>query len=97
MLYVGFSLGDPRVSWVFYGVGFTLVVVVLRRYGVLAAATLWIARNVLLSFPITADLSAWFASSGLWAMAALLLLAGYGFWTSQAGRPVLGAGWLDEE
>jgi len=97
MLYVGFSLGDPRVSWFFYAVGFALVVVVLMRYGVLAAATLWIARNVLLSFPLTADLSAWFGSSGLWAMAVLLLLAGYGFWTSQAGRPRLSARWLGEE
>lgn len=41
---------------------------------------------ILTNFPLTTNLSAWYAGSGFAAVLSVLGLAGFGFYTSQAGR-----------
>jgi hypothetical protein len=40
--------------------------------------------------PVTLDVSAWFAAHSFPALLALIALAGYGFHTSLAGKPMFG-------
>jgi hypothetical protein len=84
------SDGMAPVSWLFVGAAGALGVVVLIRFGVLALITLDLVRTAL-EFPITADLSAWYARDGLLALAFVLALALSGFWIS-LDRRALGEG-----
>ena len=45
--------------------------------------------------PITLPLNAWYAEGGLIGIAAILLVALYGFQTSRAGQPLFGSSALD--
>ena len=63
-----------------------LFIVVLMRYGLLAA----IAAQFFTwcwNYPLTADLSAWYAGSGEFALAIVTGLAVYGFYTCLARPP----------
>jgi hypothetical protein len=62
------------------------------RFGVVTAVTFVFTWIVLAHFPLTADLSAWYATSALLTMASVLALAIYGFRTTLAGRPL----WRDQ-
>jgi hypothetical protein len=73
--------GLAPLSWLLVGASAALGVLVMIRFGVLAIITMDFVRTVL-EFPITADLSAWYARDGLLALGFLVALAGYGFWTS---------------
>ena len=39
-------------------------------------------------FPITPDLSAWYAGTGRFAIGVVAAMAAYGFWICLAGRPL---------
>jgi hypothetical protein len=81
--------GLPVASWLFVACAQVLGVVVLIRCGVLAImAMIFVAFT--LDFPITWDLSAWYAREGLMDLGLVLALAGYGFWTALEGRPLFG-------
>jgi hypothetical protein len=71
----------PPCSWPFVAGAVTLWVTVLVRLGVLALITMSFV-NLILQFPLSLDLSAWYARDGLLALGFVLALAGYGFWTS---------------
>lgn len=62
---------------------------VLLRYGMLALIVVDVISECLLGLPRTFDLSAWYAGIGLAPLAAVALVAIFGFRTSLAGRPVL--------
>jgi hypothetical protein len=64
----------------------------VMRFGVVTAVTFVFTWIVLAHFPLTADLSAWYATSALLTMASVLALAIYGFRTTLAGRPL----WRDQ-
>jgi serine/threonine-protein kinase len=63
-----------------------LAVGLLIRRGFLAVVALSVVLHVLF-FPLTADLSSWYAGTGLIATAAVAALAGYGVYASLAGVP----------
>jgi hypothetical protein len=44
--------------------------------------------TLLAQFPLTTNFSAWYFGSGATAMAFVFALAAFGFYTSQAGRPI---------
>jgi hypothetical protein len=79
-------LGTPPPLWVLHllhiGIGLTL----LLRWGLLALVAAQYAADMLW-FPMTTDLSAFYARDGLSALGLVAALAGYGCWTSLAGRP----------
>jgi hypothetical protein len=83
------GVGHPYISWFVGAVASTLLVVLLMRFGLLAVVSFAFVR-LLLSYPITADLSAWHAAgTTLLPLGVIVVLAGYGFHLSLAGRPLI--------
>jgi hypothetical protein len=77
-MFGGLMSDDPLVSAGFYVAAWLLFTLILIRFGLLAVVTLWFVRN-LLWWPMTPDLSAWYADTGLMALAVIAALATYGF------------------
>jgi hypothetical protein len=69
-------------------------VLILMRFGLVTFATVYFVRSLLHEFPITRDLSAWYAPSGMVAVIVVAAIAIYGFRTTLEGRPVF-KGFLD--
>jgi hypothetical protein len=53
-------------------------------------------QHFIVFFPITTDLSAWYATSFILEAIFLLLVASYAFHTSLGGQPLLKRGLLEE-
>jgi hypothetical protein len=56
----------------------------------------FVASDITVHFPVTTDLSTWYASSTLIAYALVFVLAGYAFHSALAGRALFRGGFLDE-
>jgi hypothetical protein len=69
-----------------------LLAYALARFGLVTTTVLIFVLTTLGRFPLTANLSAWYASSALLVLLSVLALAIYGFRTTLAGRPL----WRDE-
>ena len=63
---------------------------VLVRFGLLAMASLSLVQELLVVSPLTRDLSTWYAGASLSVLLIVAALAGYGFYASLGGRPLLG-------
>ena len=63
-----------------------LMVFLLLRFGLLAASVFSFSFFLFDRFPITPNFSAWYAGSGIFAIAVLLALACLAFYTSLGGR-----------
>jgi serine/threonine-protein kinase len=87
-----FNEGHPVLGWFAWLLNTSLLLWVLTRLGYLAMIVMTVAHALLTQFPLTADLSAWYAPGGLTAVLVLLALAAFGFYTSQAGQPIFGPG-----
>ena len=68
--------------------------IVLVRYGVLALISTMFFIHFSAIYPVTTELTAWYATSFILVTIVLLALALYGFRTSLAGQRVVG--WLDD-
>jgi serine/threonine-protein kinase len=66
----------------------TVLTLTASRFGVLAVMSTIVAYHVMVFYPITAELSAWYATDFVLCAIFLLALAIYGFHTSLAGQPV---------
>ena len=73
----------PIVSWI------TLWHVFFFRFGWVTILTATVTTDLLGGFPLTGDLSAWYAYVTVLAAGACLALAAWGFQTSLGGRPIL--------
>ena len=69
----------------------TVLVLTLVRFGLVAAITLLYVSIFLDGFPITTDTTAWYAGIGYLGMLVMAATAYYGFHTSLAGKPMFGA------
>jgi hypothetical protein len=69
----------------------------LFRFGLLTFATAMICVAALSQAPLAADLSAWYAGTGILYALVLAGLAVYGFVTALGGRPVFSKGLLGDE
>ena len=69
---------------------------IIFRFGILAFLADQVVFLLLLLFPITAQLSAWYSGIGITGFALLLAFALYAFYTSLGGRPVFGTPRFDE-
>jgi eukaryotic-like serine/threonine-protein kinase len=83
-----FFEAHPVLGWFAVGIQISLGLWVYLRLGFLAGIVLDLTYNTLMASPLTTDFSAWYAGIGLAAMAFLLALAAFGYFTSQAGRPI---------
>ena len=81
----------PVLGW-FIGLFWAaLVLWLLTRLGVLACIIMLLTTSLLRQSPLTTNFSAWYAGSGATAMAVVFAIAAFGFYTSQAGRPIFQA------
>jgi eukaryotic-like serine/threonine-protein kinase len=75
-----------------YIVGFSLALVlawvVLFRVGLLAYATMRLVGSLLDQMPVTPHPAGWYLEATLFGLGACAAVALFGFWTSQAGRPL---------
>jgi serine/threonine-protein kinase len=82
---------DPVNGLLFAGI----VLLSLTRFGLLATTVLFATLNAL-NFCVTADLFAWYGAGTILAVLWIVAIAGYGFQTSFAGRPLFGENLLQE-
>jgi hypothetical protein len=73
-----------------------LVIVVLYRYGLLALISAIFFLHWQIFYPVTRDLSAWYAGDFVLTLITSLALAGFGFYTSLAGEPLFRNAFPDE-
>jgi len=73
-----------------------LSVYLLIRFGVLALAASGVFDVFLGSFPLTTQMSAWYADTSLAGMLLMAAIAFYAFHTSLGGRSPFGASELEE-
>ncbi len=85
---------EPLKEAVFWFVIGGSIVFLLVRFGLLAYGVGFFTVQILSLFPITRHVSAWYASSGILAVAVVIALVAYGYRTTLEGRPAL-AGFLD--
>jgi serine/threonine-protein kinase len=83
------SAANPVIFFVYMSVAFGVFLFVLIRFGLLAPVFwgiyMWLASSVVL----TLDSSAWYAGRSWFTLVLFSALAGYGFWISLAGRPIV--------
>jgi hypothetical protein len=86
----------PIATFVFAAVIWVSIVVVLKKFGLLALVVGSVVQNVLIVFPTTSHLSRWYASAGLAGIVLIALTAVYGFYTALAGQPIFVGAALDK-
>jgi hypothetical protein len=79
----------PYVHFLTASIGFSLHLAVFLRFGLLASLLSLFTQGVLTLFPLTPDLSAWYAWNTILTLLVLGALATYGFRVALAGRPIL--------
>ena len=67
---------------------YLLIMFIMLRFGLLAFVVGQAIANVLILFPITTDFAAWYAGSAIFALAFIVVLAGWAFHTALGGRPL---------
>ncbi len=78
----------PLIEASFWTLVYISVVLVLIRYGIVPYTIGFFVVQILQELPITRHLSAWYAPSGVFAIAVVAGLAIYGFRTTLEGRPL---------
>ncbi len=74
-----------------------LTVFLLIRFGLLAVVAAEVFNDFLGTFPLTTQVSSWYAGMSLAGILLIAAMAFYGFYTSLGGRPVFGGGTVLEE
>ncbi|HEX7149853.1 MAG TPA: serine/threonine-protein kinase [Thermoanaerobaculia bacterium] len=93
VFYLALNLGNPGQP-LNYALGVivpTLFIVVLARYGLLALISTIFFMHLWAFYPVTADLSAWYATPFILQVVLLLAVTAYAFRTSLAGQRVVRA------
>jgi hypothetical protein len=79
----------PLIDLPFWALFYGSAIFILIRFGLVALTTGFFVFYVLRSFPITADLSAWYADTGLFALMSVFALSIYGFHAGVTRAPLL--------
>jgi serine/threonine-protein kinase len=85
----------PVATFIFAAVIWVSIVLVLKKFGLLALVVGLVVQNVLIVFPTTAHFSRWYANAGLAGIVVIALAAAYGFYTALAGQPIFTGAGLD--
>lgn len=80
----------------FFALWAFLVLFALKRYGLLAAISALFFAHLAIFYPITTELTAWYATDFTIALVICLALAAYGFYTSLGGQKLLSGKLLEE-
>ena len=86
---VGIASRSLIIAAIIIGAGVTLVISSLTRFGLLTTAMVILTFDILIEFPITADLSSWYFGTGITGLMTVLGSAFYAYHTAVVGR-----GWL---
>jgi serine/threonine-protein kinase len=88
----GFAAGTDHFVITFSSsvINLAAFVWLIVRFGLLAAVAQFYVWGLFIFFPVTGDLSAWYAGGGVTALVVLAALTLYGFTTALGGRPALG-------
>jgi serine/threonine-protein kinase len=86
----------PPVVLVTWLIGNSLAVFLLIRFGLLAFVASQFFSLLLSNFPLTTQMSSWYAGLSLAGILLIAAMAFYGFYTSLGGRPVFGGPVLEE-
>ena len=73
-----------------------LTVFVLYRYGLLAMASAMFFLHLWVFYPMTTELTAWYATDFTIALVICIALAAYGCYISLAGQPLFGKSLLED-
>jgi hypothetical protein len=92
-----FATAAPRLYWVASILIALTIVIVVARFGLLATMAAQLFFFISIMYPLTTDLSAWYAPQMIFALVVALGLAIYGFYTSLGGQPIFGDRLLREE
>ena len=95
MALLAFEVDSPLGALVVFAVPVTMVGV-LYRYGLLALVSMMFLTHIRVFFPITTELSAWYATGFVISALACLALVLYGFYTSLAGQSLFGGKLLED-
>ena len=87
LILIVYSAGSPPISYMAHFFNITLWLFVLFRFGWISAMVALVVTDLLMNFPLTFDLSAWYSSSAVPAVLMIAALTAYGFKISLAGRP----------
>jgi serine/threonine-protein kinase len=85
---LAFAIPGPLTLWIGPIIIATLVVLAVARFGLLTTLSFQLFFDLTFHYPITPDLSAWYAQSTLFILPILIGLAIYSFYTSLGGQPV---------
>lgn len=99
LLFYVFLLLFFTTSWpqgLLYSIEAAAVVVTVSRFGLLASISYFLFFALCFQYPITLNLSNWYASSSFFALFMLLGLSGYGFYISLGGQKVFAGRLLEE-
>jgi hypothetical protein len=77
-------------------IGAALTLFVLYRYGMVALCAMLFVIHLWVFYPMTTDLTAWYAFDFVIGLAICVALAIYGFYTSLAGQSVFGGKFLQD-
>ena len=96
LVVLGLSGENYAVELPFSAVWSALFLFAAVRFGVLACTVTLFVDRLLVTTPLTLDLSRWYAARGLFFVALILALAIWAFRVSLGGRPVFGGARLDD-
>jgi hypothetical protein len=85
------TTSHPAIDLPAFTVIYAIAAVIMYRYGLVPLACAIFTVDMLASVPLTADLSAWYISTSFFALLSVLGLAGWGFYHSLGGKPLLHA------
>jgi hypothetical protein len=90
-------IGSAPVQMIFFtALSAFLTVFVLYRYGLLASVSAFFFTHLWVFYPMTTELTAWYATDFLIALIICVALAVYAFYLSLAGQPLFAAKLLED-
>ena len=96
LLFTIFGGGSHLVVWVSALIFFSLAVIVMIRFGLLALVTNYVIYAILETFPLTTQGSVWYAGVSFAGILFIAAITFYAFYTSLGGHPVFGGAVLEE-
>jgi serine/threonine-protein kinase len=99
LIFYTFLLLFFTTSWpqgLLYSIEAAAVIITVSRFGLFATMSYFLFFALCFQYPLTLDFSRFYASNGLFAIAVILALSGYGFYTSLGGQKVFAGKLLEE-
>jgi hypothetical protein len=90
------AYSDSPLTWTYIALTWGATYFLLKRFGLLGTVASITFGTLLLQFPITPQLSAWYSGTGLAGAVLLLAFAAYAFHTSLGGRPMFQSRLLED-